>query len=91
MEDLGTGFYLSMHDLEIRGAGEILGEGQTGEMQEIGFQMYADMLNQAVKALKEGKEPDLAAPLVSTTEINLHIPALLPTDFCGDMNERLTI
>ncbi len=61
MEDLGAGFYLSMHDLEIRGAGEILGESQSGEMQEIGFSLYADMLNQAVKALREGKEPDMAA------------------------------
>jgi transcription-repair coupling factor (superfamily II helicase) len=91
MEDLGAGFYLSMHDLEIRGAGEILGESQSGEMQEIGFSLYADMLNQAVKALKEGKEPDMAAPLAVTTEINLHTPALLPKDYCGDINQRLTL
>ncbi len=91
MEELGAGFYLSMHDLEIRGAGEILGEGQSGEMQEIGFSLYADMLNQAVKALKEGKEPDLAQPLSITTEINLHTPALLPKEYCGDINQRLTL
>ncbi|MBC3928391.1 transcription-repair coupling factor [Undibacterium sp. CY21W] len=91
MEELGSGFYLAMHDLEIRGAGEVLGDNQSGEMHEIGFQMYSDMLNEAVRALKNGKEPDLAAPLSSTTEINLHIPALLPNDFCGDIHERLSI
>lgn len=91
MEELGSGFYLAMHDLEIRGAGEVLGDNQSGEMHEIGFQMYSDMLNEAVRALKNGKEPDLASPLSSTTEINLHIPALLPNDFCGDVHERLSI
>jgi len=91
MEELGSGFYLAMHDLEIRGAGEVLGESQSGEMQEVGFQMYSDMLNEAVRALKNGKEPDLAAPLSSTTEINLHVPALLPNEFCGDVHERLSL
>ncbi len=91
MEELGSGFYLAMHDLEIRGAGEVLGEHQSGEMTEIGFQLYSDMLNAAVKSLKAGKEPDLAAPLSTTTEINLHVPALLPSDFCGDVHERLSI
>ncbi|HTN66196.1 MAG TPA: TRCF domain-containing protein, partial [Burkholderiaceae bacterium] len=91
MEELGSGFYLAMHDLEIRGAGEVLGENQSGEMTEIGFQLYSDMLNEAVKALKNGKEPDLAAPLSTTTEINLHVPALLPADFCGDVHERLSL
>ncbi len=91
MEELGSGFFLAMHDLEIRGAGEVLGESQSGDMAEIGFQLYSDMLNAAVKALKNGKEPDLAAPLSSTTEINLHVPALLPSDFCGDVHERLSI
>ena len=91
MEELGSGFYLAMHDLEIRGAGEVLGENQSGEMNEIGFQLYSDMLNEAVKALKNGKEPDLAAPLSTTTEINLHVPALLPNDFCGDVHERLSL
>jgi transcription-repair coupling factor (superfamily II helicase) len=91
MEELGSGFYLAMHDLEIRGAGEVLGDSQSGEMTEIGFQLYSDMLNEAVRALKNGKEPDLAAPLSSTTEINLHVPALLPADFCGDVHERLSI
>jgi transcription-repair coupling factor (superfamily II helicase) len=91
MEELGSGFYLAMHDLEIRGAGEVLGENQSGEMLEVGFQLYSDMLNEAVKALKAGREPDMSAPLSSTTEINLHVPALLPSDFCGDVHERLSI
>ena len=91
MEELGSGFYLSMHDLEIRGAGEVLGDSQSGEMLEVGFAMYADMLNEAVKALKDGREPDLGAPLAATTEINLHVPALLPTDYCADVHERLTL
>ena len=91
MEELGSGFYLAMHDLEIRGAGEVLGENQSGEMLEIGFQLYSDMLNEAVRALKNGKEPDLAAPLSTTTEINLHVPALLPQDYCGDVHERLSL
>lgn len=91
MEELGSGFYLAMHDLEIRGAGEVLGENQSGEMLEIGFQLYSDMLNEAVRSLKNGKEPDLAAPLSTTTEINLHVPALLPSDYCGDVHERLSL
>jgi transcription-repair coupling factor (superfamily II helicase) len=91
MEDLGSGFYLAMHDLEIRGAGEVLGESQSGEMQEIGFQLYADMLRAAVSALKAGREPDLSAPLGVTTEINLHVPALLPGDYCNDVHERLVL
>ena len=91
MEELGSGFYLAMHDLEIRGAGEVLGDKQSGEMQEIGFQLYIDMLNEAVRSLKKGKEPDLERPLGAVTEINLHTPALLPSDYCGDVHERLTI
>jgi transcription-repair coupling factor (superfamily II helicase) len=91
MEELGSGFYLAMHDLEIRGAGEVLGENQSGEMHEIGFQLYSDMLNEAVRSLKNGKEPDLAAPLSTTTEINLHVPALLPTEYCGGVHERLSL
>ena len=91
MEDLGVGFHLAMHDLEIRGAGEILGEAQSGEMQEIGFSLYTRMLEEAVKALKAGREPDLEAPFHATTEINLHAPALLPADYCGDVHERLVL
>ncbi|WP_133648891.1 transcription-repair coupling factor [Paraburkholderia flava] len=91
MEELGAGFYLAMHDLEIRGTGEVLGDKQSGEIHEIGFQLYTDMLNDAVKALKEGREPDLTAPLAATTEINLHAPAILPADYCGDVQERLSL
>ncbi len=91
MEELGSGFYLAMHDLEIRGAGEVLGDNQSGEMVEIGFQLYSEMLNEAVRCIKAGKEPDLAAPLATTTEINLHTPALLPNEFCGDVHERLSL
>jgi transcription-repair coupling factor (superfamily II helicase) len=91
MEDLGSGFFLAMHDLEIRGAGEVLGESQSGEMQEVGFQLYADMLRAAVSALKAGREPDLAAPLGVVTEINLHVPALLPQGYCSDVHERLVL
>ena len=91
MEDLGSGFYLAMHDLEIRGAGEVLGDDQSGEMQEVGFAMYSAMLNEAVKALKKGVEPDLNAPLGVATEINLHAPALLPEDYCPDVHERLVL
>jgi transcription-repair coupling factor (superfamily II helicase) len=91
MEELGSGFYLAMHDLEIRGAGEVLGDNQSGEMHEIGFQLYSEMLNEAVRALKNGQDPDAAAPLSTTTEINLHVPALLPSDYCGDIHERLSL
>jgi transcription-repair coupling factor (superfamily II helicase) len=91
MEDLGSGFFLAMHDLEIRGAGEVLGEEQSGEMQQIGFQLYADMLKAAVSALKAGREPDLSQPLGVTTEINLHTPARLPQEYCSDIHERLVL
>jgi transcription-repair coupling factor (superfamily II helicase) len=91
MEELGSGFYLAMHDLEIRGAGEVLGEAQSGEMQQIGFQLYVDMLKAAVDALKAGREPDLTEPLGVTTEISLHVPALLPETYCSDVHERLVL
>ncbi len=94
MEELGSGFFLAMHDLEIRGAGEILGDSQSGEMQEVGFNMYADMLNRAVAALKQGKHldaVDLTQPLGIGTEINLRTPALLPDAYCPDVHERLTL
>jgi transcription-repair coupling factor (superfamily II helicase) len=90
MEELGSGFYLAMHDLEIRGAGEVLGENQSGNMLEVGFQLYNEMLAEAVRSLKAGKEPDLLAPLSVTTEINLHAPALLPDGYCGDVHLRLS-
>ncbi|WP_137918652.1 transcription-repair coupling factor [Hydrogenophaga sp. 2FB] len=90
MEELGSGFYLAMHDLEIRGAGEVLGENQSGNMLEVGFQLYNEMLSEAVSSLKAGREPDLLAPLSVTTDINLHAPALLPNDYCGDVHLRLS-
>ncbi|HSW19621.1 MAG TPA: transcription-repair coupling factor [Ramlibacter sp.] len=90
MEELGSGFYLAMHDLEIRGTGEVLGENQSGNMLEVGFQLYNEMLSEAVRCLKAGQEPDLLAPLSVTTEINLHAPALLPDDYCGDVHLRLS-
>ncbi|MDE2566772.1 MAG: transcription-repair coupling factor, partial [Burkholderiales bacterium] len=91
MEELGSGFYLAMHDLEIRGAGEVLGEHQSGNMMEVGFQLYNDMLSEAVRALRSGREPDLLSPLAATTEINLHAPALLPDSYCGDVHVRLSL
>ena len=90
-EELGAGFYLAMHDLEIRGAGEVLGEGQSGEMQEVGFSLFTEMLKQAVRDLKKGRTPDLDAPLGVTTEINMHSPALLPDGYCPDVHERLVL
>ena len=91
MEELGSGFYLAMHDLEIRGAGEVLGDNQSGNMMEVGFQLYNDMLSEAVRSLKAGQEPDLLSPLSATTEINLHAPALLPDAYCGDVHTRLSL
>ncbi len=91
MEDLGAGFHLAMHDMEIRGAGEVLGDSQSGSVQEIGFSMYNDMLNHAVTSLKKGLEPDINQPLGVTTEINLHTPMLLPNSYCGDIHERLML
>ncbi len=91
LEELGSGFYLAMHDLEIRGAGEVLGEAQSGNMQEVGFDLYTQMLNAAVRALRSGREPDLLAPLQAVTEINLHVPALLPPDYVNDVHQRLSL
>ncbi|HQQ69605.1 MAG TPA: transcription-repair coupling factor, partial [Alicycliphilus sp.] len=90
MEELGSGFYLAMHDLEIRGAGEVLGENQSGNMLEVGFQLYNEMLSETVRSLKAGKEPGLLAPMQAATDINLHAPALLPDDYCGDVHLRLS-
>jgi transcription-repair coupling factor (superfamily II helicase) len=91
MEELGAGFHLAMHDLEIRGAGEVLGDKQSGEMIEVGFSLFNDMLTQAVKSLKAGHEPDIAQPFGVASEINLHTPALLPNDYCPDVHERLVL
>ncbi|WP_404339836.1 transcription-repair coupling factor [Pseudoalteromonas mariniglutinosa] len=89
LEDLGAGFVLATHDLEIRGAGELLGDDQSGQMQTIGFSLYMEMLEQAVNALKEGKEPTLDNLLQQQTEVDLKLPALLPDDYIHDVNARL--
>ncbi len=91
MEELGSGFFLAMHDLEIRGTGEVLGDSQSGNIQDVGFSMYNDMLSEAVRALKAGEDPDLDAPFSPGCEVNLHVPALLPSDYCPDINARLGI
>jgi len=87
-EDLGVGFMLATHDLEIRGAGDLLGEGQSGNMQAIGFTLYMDLLSRAVEALKAGQEPTLDT-LPASTEIDLQIPALIPENYLGDVHLRL--
>ncbi len=92
LEDLGAGFTLATHDLEIRGAGELLGEGQSGSMSQIGFTLYMDMLDQAVSALKQGKELSLDNIMTAKqTEIELRVPALLPDDYIFDVSLRLSI
>jgi transcription-repair coupling factor (superfamily II helicase) len=90
-EDLGAGFILATHDLEIRGAGELLGDGQTGNLQTIGYSLYMEMLDRAVQAIKDGKTPNLDRPLKEGTEINLHLPALIPDDYLPDVHMRLVL
>ena len=91
LEDLGAGYYLAIHDLEIRGAGDLLGESQSGQIHEIGFNLYIDMLNKTVKQIKLGKKLDIDTPLNKHKEINLHAPAILPKNYCHNVNERLII
>jgi len=91
LEELGAGFTLATHDLEIRGAGELLGESQSGELTEIGLTLYLDMLEQAVKALKEGREPMLDRPLAATAEVELRLPALLPESYVAEVPVRLAL
>jgi transcription-repair coupling factor (superfamily II helicase) len=91
LEDLGSGFILATHDLEIRGAGELLGDTQSGQIQEIGFSLYTELLSRAVSSLKSGKEPDLLEPLHAGIEINLHLAALLPEDYVPDVHLRLML
>ncbi len=90
-EDLGVGFTLATHDLEIRGAGELLGDEQSGQIQEIGFTLYTQLLERAVDALKSGKIPDIDQPLAKSTEVELGVPALLPTDYVADVHTRLIL
>jgi len=91
LEDLGVGFTLATHDLEIRGAGELLGENQSGQISEVGFTLYSELLDRAVKALKQGKVPDPDAPLHSGIEIELGLPALIPDDYVYDIHKRLML
>jgi transcription-repair coupling factor (superfamily II helicase) len=91
LEELGIGFTLATHDLEIRGAGEILGEEQSGQIQEVGFAMYMDLLDRAVRSLRSGRRPELDRPLDTGTEINLHVPALIPADYLPDVHSRLVL
>jgi transcription-repair coupling factor (superfamily II helicase) len=91
LEDLGVGFTLATHDMEIRGAGEILGDEQSGQIQEIGFGLYAELLNRAVSALKAGRQPELDAAAARACEIDLHLPALLPEDYLPDVHARLVL
>jgi len=91
LEDLGAGFTLATHDLEIRGAGELLGEGQSGQIQEIGYALYMEMLDRAVKALKSGKVPNLDEPMHQGPEVNLHVASLLPDEYLPDVHLRLVL
>jgi transcription-repair coupling factor (superfamily II helicase) len=91
MEDLGAGFTLATHDLEIRGAGELLGDEQSGQIHEIGYTLYSDLLARAVKALKEGRRPELEKPLHQGPEIDLLLPALIPDDYVPDVHTRLVM
>ncbi|MEW6764474.1 MAG: transcription-repair coupling factor [Pseudomonadota bacterium] len=91
LEDLGVGFTLATHDLEIRGAGELLGESQSGQMNEVGFSLYMELLDRAVKAIKSGKQPELMQPLRHGAEVDLRLPALLPDDYVADVHTRLIL
>ncbi len=90
-QDLGAGFVLATHDLEIRGAGELLGEGQSGQIQAVGFTLYMEMLERAVKAIRKGEQPNLEQPLGGGPEINLRLPALIPEDYLPDVHARLIL
>ncbi len=91
LEDLGAGFTLASHDMEIRGAGELLGEEQSGQIEALGFELHLALLERAVEALRSGREPDLEAPLHSGSEIQLHLPSMIPEDYLPDIHTRLTL
>ncbi|MCK5664874.1 MAG: transcription-repair coupling factor, partial [Thiotrichaceae bacterium] len=91
IEELGAGFTLATHDLEIRGSGELLGEGQSGQIQAIGFTLYTELLERAVKSLKQGKTADIDSASHHGTEIDMHIPALIPEDYLPDVHTRLVM
>jgi transcription-repair coupling factor (superfamily II helicase) len=90
-QDLGAGFVLATHDLEIRGAGELLGDGQSGQIQAVGFTLYMEMLERAVKAIRKGEQPNLEQPLGGGPEVNLRVPALIPDDYLPDVHTRLIL
>jgi transcription-repair coupling factor (superfamily II helicase) len=90
-QDLGAGFMLATHDLEIRGAGELLGEEQSGQIESIGFTLYMQLLDEAVQAIREGRTPNADLPLSHGTEMNLRIPALIPEDYLPDVHNRLML
>ena len=90
-QDLGAGFLLATHDLEIRGAGELLGDGQSGQIQAVGFTLYMEMLERAVKSIRKGEQPNLDQPLGGGPEINLRVPALIPEDYLPDVHARLIL
>ncbi|MCF6226651.1 MAG: transcription-repair coupling factor [Xanthomonadales bacterium] len=91
LEELGAGFTLATHDLEIRGAGELLGEDQSGQITAVGFSLYMDLLNRAIAALKSGREPDIEDPFALTSEVELNTPALIPDDYLPDVHTRLSL
>ncbi|WP_337245698.1 transcription-repair coupling factor [Luteimonas sp. gir] len=91
MDELGAGFTLSTHDLEIRGAGELLGEGQSGQMAEVGFSLYTELLERAVRSIKQGKLPDVDEADARGAEVELHVPALIPEDYLPDVHTRLML
>ncbi|PXB88584.1 transcription-repair coupling factor, partial [Pseudomonas aeruginosa] len=88
---LGAGFVLATHDQEIRGAGELLGDGQSGQIQAVGFTLYMEMLERAVKAIRKGEQPNLEQPLGGGPEVNLRVPALIPEDYLPDVHARLIL
>ena len=90
-QDLGAGFVLATHDLEIRGAGELLGDGQSGQIQSVGFTLYMEMLERAVQAIKKGEQPDLEQPLNNGAQVSLRVPALIPEDYLPDVHSRLML
>jgi transcription-repair coupling factor (superfamily II helicase) len=91
MDELGAGFTLATHDLEIRGAGELLGEDQSGQMAEVGFSLYTELLERAVRSIRQGKLPDVDAHEARGAEVELHVPALIPDDYLPDVHTRLTL
>jgi transcription-repair coupling factor (superfamily II helicase) len=91
LDELGAGFTLATHDLEIRGAGELLGEEQSGQITEVGFSLYTELLERAVRSIRQGKIPDLDDADRHGADVELHLPALIPDDYLPDVHARLTL